>query len=102
MKEIDDEDLINGAISIMNQGRSKEDRIEYDAKSFFNFGGLLGDYDSVYQGTIFIPMSNDVFLGIAGSGSSETVNPIEANQLEAIQQQHNRVSATYQNPGQLR
>lgn len=102
LKEIDDEDLINGAISIMNQGRSKEDRIEYDAKSFFNFGGLLGDYDSVYQGTVFIPMSNDVFLGIAGSGSSETVNPVEANQLEAIQQQHNRVSATYQNPGQLR
>jgi hypothetical protein len=32
----------------MNKGRSKEDRVEYDPKSFFNFGGLLGDYDSVY------------------------------------------------------
>ena len=100
LKEIDDEDIISGAIAIMNQGRSKEDRIEYDAKSFFNFGGLLGDYDSVYQGTIFIPMSNDVFLGIAGSGN--TITATEANMLEAQQQQHNRVNATYKNPGQLR
>jgi hypothetical protein len=76
LKEIDDEDIIKGAISIMNYGRNKEDRIEYDAKNFFNFGGLLGDYDSVYQGTIFIPMSNDVFLGIAGSG--KTIDSDEA------------------------
>jgi hypothetical protein len=48
LKEIEDEDVINSAISIMNQGRSKEDKVEYDSKSFFNFGGLLGDYDSVY------------------------------------------------------
>ena len=48
LKEIKDEDIINSAITIMNQGRSKEDKVEYDAKSFFNFGGLLGDYDSVY------------------------------------------------------
>ena len=99
LKEIDDENLINGAISIMNHGRSKEDRVEYDAKSFFNFGGLLGDYDSVYQGTIFIPISDSVFSGIAGSG--QTVTPDEANLLEAKQQQHDRVSATYINPGQL-
>jgi hypothetical protein len=48
LKKTDDEDLINNAISIMNQGRDKSDRIEYDSKSFFNFGGLLGDYDTVY------------------------------------------------------
>lgn len=100
LKQVDDEDIINGAIAIMNHGRSKEDRVEYDAKSFFNFGGLLGDYDTVYQGTIFIPMSNDVFLGIAGSGN--TITSTEANDLEAKQQQHERVSATYNNPGQLR
>ena len=100
LKELDDEDLINEAVSIMNKGRSKEDRVEYDPKSFFNFGGLLGDYDSVYQGTIFIPMSNDIFLGIAGSGKN--VDSEEALQLEALQQQQHRVSATYKNPGQLR
>lgn len=100
LKEIEDEDVINSAIAIMNQGRSKEDKIEYDAESFFNFGGLLGDYDSIYQGTVFIPISNDVFLGIAGSG--QTITSTEANALEAKQQQHQRVSATYKNPGQLR
>ena len=100
LKEIDDEDIINGALSVMNYGRSKEDRVEYDAKNFFNFGGLLGEYDSVYQGTIFIPMSNDIFLGIAGSGNTITSN--DANNLEAKQQQKQRVSATYVNPGQLR
>lgn len=100
LKKVDDEDIINNAINIMNQGRGKEDRIEYDAKNFFNFGGLLGDYDTIYQGTIFIPMSNDVFLGIAGSGKN--ITSTEANDLEAKQQQHERVSATYKNPGQLR
>lgn len=100
LKEVDDENVINSAIAIMNQGRNKEDRVEYDAKSFFNFGGLLGDYDTVYQGTIFIPISNDVFAGIAGSGN--TITSTEANALEAKQQQHQRVSATYRNPGQLR
>ncbi len=100
LKKVDDEDVINNAINIMNQGRGKEDRIEYDAKNFFNFGGLLGDYDTIYQGTIFIPMSNDVFLGIAGSGKN--ITSTEANDLEAKQQQHERVSATYKNPGQLR
>lgn len=100
LKEIDDEDIINGALSVMNYGRSKEDRVEYDAKNFFNFGGLLGEYDSVYQGTIFIPMSNDIFLGIVGSGNTITSN--DANNLEAKQQQQQRVSATYVNPGQLR
>ena len=49
-----------------------------------NFGGLIGDYDSVYQGTIFIPISNDVFLGIAGSG--QNVTSTEANQLFEAQQ----------------
>ena len=29
LKKIDDEDIINGAISVMNKGRSKEDKIEY-------------------------------------------------------------------------
>lgn len=99
LKEVDDEDIINGAISIMNHGRNKEDKIEYDAKSFFNFGGLLGDYDSVYQGTVFIPISNNVFSGIAGSG--KTITPDEVNLLEAKQQQYERVNATYKNPGQL-
>ena len=98
LKKIDDDDIINGAISIMNIGRDKSDRVEYDSKSFFNFGGLLGDYDTVYQGTIFIPMSNDVFLGIAGSGKN--IESDEANALEAQQQQKQRVS-TYKNPGQL-
>ena len=100
LKKIDDDDLINGAIQIMNKGRSEDDRIEYDSESFFNFGGLLGDYDSVYQGTIFIPMSNDAFLGVAGSGKNLTTE--EAEWLDAKQQQHQRVSATYKNPGQLR
>ena len=98
LKKTDDENIINNAISIMNQGRSKEDRIEYDSKNFFNFGGLLGEYDTIYQGTIFIPMSNDVFLGIAGSG--KTVTSTEANDLEAQQQQQEKIT-TYRNPGQL-
>jgi hypothetical protein len=99
LKEVDDENIINGAISIMNKGRSEQDRIEFDAKGFFNFGGLLGDYDSMYQGTIFIPISDDVFAGMATSKQSLTSN--EANQLQAKQDQREKISKTYKNPGQL-
>ena len=98
LKELDDEDIINNAIAIMNKGRSKEDQIEYDAESFFNFGGALGDYDKIYQGTIFIPISNDIFAGIAGSGKN--ITSVEALNLEAEQQQEQRIS-TYKNPGVL-
>ena len=98
LKKLNDEDIINNAITIMNKGRSKEDQIEYDSESFFNFGGLLGDYDSVYQGTIFIPIINDIFSGIAGSGKNITYG--EAIDLEAKKQQEQRIS-TYKNPGIL-
>jgi hypothetical protein len=45
-------------------------------------------------------MSNDAFLGVAGSGKNLTTE--EAEWLDAKQQQHQRVSVTYKNPGQLR
>lgn len=98
LKNLNDKDIINNAIAIMNKGRSKEDQIEYDPKNFFNFGGLLGDYDSVYQGTIFIPIISDIFSGIAGSGKNITYG--EAIDLEAKKQQEQRIS-TYKNPGIL-
>lgn len=98
LKELKDDDIINNTLAIMNKGRSEKDRIEYDPRGFFNFRSNSGNYDSMYQGTVFIPISNDVFLGIAGSG--ETIDSNDANWLEAKQQQQRRTS-TYINPGQL-
>ena len=91
LKEVDDENIINGAIDIMNQNRNSKNKIEFD-------GGWFGD-DIMYQGTIFIPISNDVFSGIAGSG--KTITSEEAEDLYEKQQQQQRVNATYINPGEL-
>jgi hypothetical protein len=76
LKEVDDENIINGAIDIMNQNRNSKNKIEFD-------GGWFGD-DIMYQGTIFIPISNDVFSGIAGSG--KTITSEEAEDLYEKQQ----------------
>lgn len=91
LKEVDDENIINGAIDIINQNRNSKNKIEFD-------GGWFGD-DIMYQGTIFIPISNDVFSGIAGSG--KTITSEEAEDLYEKQQQQQRVNATYINPGEL-
>ncbi len=91
LKEIDNENLINGAIDIMNHGRDSKNKIEFD-------GGWFGN-DVMYQGTIFIPISNDVFAGIAGSG--KTITSEEAEDLYEKQQQQQRVNITYNNPGEL-
>jgi hypothetical protein len=58
----------------MNQGRSEKEKIEYDPESLFNFGGLLGDYDTIYEGTIFIPVSNNVFQSNIGSNKNMDSN----------------------------
>lgn len=91
LKEVDNENLINGAIDIMNHERNSKDKIDFD-------GGWFGD-DVMYQGTIFIPISNDVFAGIAGNG--QTITSEVAEDLYEKQQQQQRVNATYINPGEL-
>jgi hypothetical protein len=94
LKETKDKNAIQNTMSIINKGRSKEDRIDFDEDNWYDWNG----HNTMYQGTIFIPMSNNVFNGIAGSGNE--VTPQGALDLEATQQQSQRVS-TYQNPGKL-
>jgi hypothetical protein len=86
---------------MLNKGRSEADRLDFDAKSGWDkLGWFLDDHDSLYQGTIFIPVNNDYFTATSGFGNYPNTN--EAATIEANQQALERskmAQSTYNNPG---
>ena len=78
-------------MAIINKGLSKDAQYEFD-------DSFVGKSDTLYQGTIFIPIASDLFAGSAGSGNTYTSN--EAVQIEAIQESKIR-RASYINAGDL-
>jgi hypothetical protein len=101
LSETTDENAIKNVLSIIQKGRSKEDRIQFDEKSFWNSLGI-GSYDHVYKGTIFIPVNDDYFTYSAASG--ESLTPGQAADIEARQQAKERekqANANYVDPGTL-
>lgn len=99
--ETSDQNEIANALSIVQKGRNKEDRLSYDSKSWYNSLGI-GDYNHVYKGTIFIPINEDYFTSTAGFGIDITAEQAEA--IEAKQQAEPREKAAntyYVNPGKL-
>ena len=98
-KEIHDEDAINNTLSILNQNRGDKDKIDFDERGFFNWRDSSGNYDALYEGTIFIPLSTNIISGFGGSGHDLT--PEQAKDLYEKQQQKDRVQ-TYVKPADLR
>ena len=90
--------IVNNVLNIIQKGRSKEDRIAFNAKNWYN--GIFGSYDHVYKGTIFIPVNEDYFTYSAAMG--ESLTPGQAEDIEARQQAAPREAAAnklYNNPG---
>lgn len=101
LSETTDENTIRNVLSIIQKGRSKEDRIQFDEKSFWNSLGI-GSYDHVYKGTIFIPVNDDYFTYSATMG--ESITPGQAADIEARQQakeRENMAQRNYVDPGTL-
>ena len=98
LSETTDENVVNNVLNIIQKGRSKEDRIAFNAKNWYN--GIFGTYDHVYKGTIFIPVNEDYFTYSAAMG--ESLTPSQAEDIEARQQATLREAAankSYNNPG---
>lgn len=95
--EIDDEKAINNIMRIINKGRSDKDRAGFDSESWWDsiFGG---DHDSMYEGTIYIPIRTNAFSGMIGGGQYPDVH--EAEEIEALIQQKERTKG-YVDPGLL-
>lgn len=91
LKPIENTSTIRGTMAIINKGLSKDAQYEFD-------DSFVGKSDTLYQGTIFIPIASDLFAGSAGSGNTYTSN--EAAQIEAIQESKIR-RASYINAGDL-
>ena len=97
MLEIDDEDQINNVLSILNNGRSEKDRIDFDSKSWAD--SIFGtDHDTLYEGTIYIPVRTNAFMGMIGGGAYPDID--EAAEVEALIQQKKRTRG-YVDPGLL-
>lgn len=95
--EIDDEDQISNVLSVLNKGRNEKDRIDFDSKSWAD--SLFGtDHDSLYEGTIYIPVRTNAFTGMIGGG--EYPSTAVAAEVEALIQQKERTRG-YVDPGLL-
>lgn len=101
LTEVSDANVIENTLNIINKGRSDSDRIDFDAESWFD--GIMpiwNSHDSLYKGTIFIPINEDHFTATAGFGNYPEVGEAEAISIK--QQSLDRVEAaknSYNNPG---
>lgn len=95
--EIDNEDQITNILSILNKGRNEKDRIDFDSKSWAD--AIFGtDHDSIYEGTIYIPVRTNAFTGMIGGGQYPDTQT--AAEVEALIQQKERTRG-YVDPGLL-
>lgn len=101
--ETRDENEINNVLNIINKGRNKEDRIQFDAPSWWDDNSFIfNSSDHMYTGTVFIPVNTDHFTATAATGKYPTT--LEAETIEAKQQGQVRAQFAqnnYVNPGQL-
>ena len=98
LSETTDENIVNNVLNIIQKGRGKEERIQFNKKNWYN--GMFNSYDHVYKGTIFIPVNEDYFTYSAAMG--ESLTPGQAQDIEARQQATLREAAankSYNNPG---
>lgn len=97
VNEIDNEDQITNILSILNKGRNEKDRIDFDSKSWAD--SVFGtDHDSIYEGTIYIPVRTNAFTGMIGGGQYPDTQT--AAEVEALIQQKERIRG-YVDPGLL-
>ena len=95
--EIDDEDQINNIMNILNKGRNEKDRLDFDSESWAD--SIFGtDHDSVFEGTIYIPIRTNAFTGMIGGGQYPDTETAE--EIEALVQQKERTRG-YVDPGLL-
>lgn len=95
--EIDDEDQINNIMNIINKGRNEKDRLDFDSESWAD--SIFGtDHDSVFEGTIYIPIRTNAFTGMIGGGQYPDTET--AAEVEALIQQKERTRG-YVDPGLL-
>jgi hypothetical protein len=86
--ELDNEDQINNVMSILNKGRSEKDRIDFDSESLWD--SIFGtSHNSIYEGTIYIPVRTNAFTGMIGGGQYPDTET--AAEVEALIQQKERV-----------
>ena len=101
LHETTDAHTIQNVLNILQKGRGKDERIQFNEKTWVNAIGL-GSYDHVYQGTIFIPVNEDYFTSTAAFGNY--LSPEAAMEVEAKQQakpREDQAKANYNDPGQL-
>lgn len=101
LSEVNDANIIENTLNIINKGRSDSDRIDFDKKSLWDgIAPIWNTHDSIYKGTIFIPINEDHFTATAGFGNYPEVGEAEAISIK--QQSLDRAEVAknnYNNPG---
>ena len=95
--EVTDENDITNILNIINKGKGKEERVGFDEKSWWD-SIFNTDHDSMYEGTIYIPIRTNAFTGMIGGGQYPDTEVAE--EVEALIQQKERTRG-YVDPGLL-
>jgi hypothetical protein len=95
--EVEDEDQINNVLNIINSKRGEKNRVDFDSESWLD-AIFNTDHDSVFEGTIYIPIRTNAFTGMIGGGEYPDVEAAE--EVEALIQQKERTRG-YVDPGLL-
>ena len=93
LEETFDENIISNTLNALQKGRGEKDRLKFDQKGFWN--RILGGGDSVYRGTIFIPLVEDYFTSSIGFGDYPTAG--QAEMIESRQQAAGREALANRN-----
>lgn len=95
--EVEDEDQINNVLNIINSKRGEKNKVDFDSESWLD-AIFNTDHDSIFEGTIYIPIRTNAFTGMIGGGEYPDVET--AAEVEALIQQKERTRG-YVDPGLL-
>lgn len=89
--EINDQNTIDNIMDILNEGRDGKERLSFDSESFWD--KLFGtEHDSIYEGTIYMPLRTNKLTGAISSGVDLT--PSQAAQIDMLERQNDRIKAS--------
>lgn len=87
LRELNDQDEAN----VLSEFKKIDNKLSYDEKSFWDsISPILNSHDSIYTGTIYIPIKSHILNAMAGQPEGLTGDQI--NTLEALEQNKDRAN----------
>ena len=107
VSEVLDENKLNGYIKEFEKSQGYgEGKFKYDKPSWWdnmlrNPQNFISTNDQMFEGTLYIPIRDNMFNALSGSGSLSNMGQNQMFNIETLEQQKDRI-ANYNNPGEFK